>query len=290
MTIRHCLIDAAAGACRAEDIAADKAAAVFWSRHNPDGGFRGKGPQSDLYYTGFAVMSLTALGQSANAPRLTDFLDRFGDGQGLDLAHLAALIRCRYLTGTLSGRRIAALGNRVQAFRCQDGAYHHLRAAEDGSAYGCFLAIGACQDLGLPVPDAEALIACIERLNAGGGYWNESALPLVSTPGTAAAVITLASLGRPVDLRAADWLLNSRDGNGGFKVMPAAPVADLLSTAVALHALRTMGTDLSPIRKADMAFVMGLWDEAVGFCQNRIDPISDCEYCFYGLLSLGHLR
>lgn len=290
MSLRANLIEAAGRACPVDGITAEKAAAVFLRKLNPDGGFRGKGAQSDLYYTGFALMSLTALGQHLEIPRLIDFLDSFGNGEGLDLAHLGALIRCRYLTGRLEEAAHDALARQLETFRCKDGAYHHLCGRLEGSAYGCFLALGAYQDLGRTVPEVGEVIACIEKLKADGGYFNESMLPIISAPGTAAAVTTLAMLGQPVDPRAARWLFKSRDARGGFKVMPAAPVADLLSTAVALHALKTLGSDLAPIREIDLAFVAGLWDENIGFCQNCIDPISDCEYSFYGLLSLGHLK
>lgn len=290
MSIRNRLIEAAGRACPVADISVEKATAVFLRKLNPDGGFRGKGVQSDLYYTGFALMSLTALGQPLDIPHLADFLDGFGAGEGLDLAHLAALIRCRQLTGRLEAATNDPLRRQLETFRCKDGAYHHLCAGREGSAYGCFLALAACEDMGYGVPEAGDVIRCIEKLKAGRGYYNESMLPVVSAPGTAAAVTTLAALGQPVDAGTAAWLFKSRDADGGFKVMPAAPVADLLSTAVALHTLRTVGADIEAIRDADFSFVTALWDEQVGFCQNRIDPISDCEYCFYGLLSLGHLR
>ena len=290
MNIRQSLIDAVARACPTGEITADSVTPVFLNKRNPDGGFRGKGPQSDLYYTGFALMSLNALKQMPTIPNLPDFLDRFDHDNTLDLAHLAALIRCRRLLNQLNPSQIDALIGQLQTFRCQDGAYHHLCARAEGSAYGCFLALGAYQDAGRDLPDAEVIIDCLKKLNTAGGYCNESSLPLISTPGTAAAVTTLIGLGQSVNPRAADWLLRSRDAQGGFKVMPAAPVADLLSTAVALHALRLMNIDMSPIRSADLTFVTDLWDPTIGFCQNRIDPLSDCEYSFYGLLSLGHLR
>lgn len=290
MSIRAGLIKAARRACPADGITIEKAAAVFLRKLNLDGGFRGKGTQSDLYYTGFALMSLTALRQSLELPHLCDFLDSFGDGDGLDLAHLAALVRGRFLTDRLTPAAVSVLAERLETFRCKDGAYHHLCSGNEGSAYGCFLALGAYQDLSLPLPDAVAILDCIDKLKTDSGYYNEAMLPLVSAPGTAAAVNTLTELGRPVDPRDVDWLFTSRDPHGGFKVMPAAPTADLLSTAVALHTLAAVGADLEPIRHIDCAYVLGLWNDRVGFCQNRIDPISDCEYCFYGLLSLGHLR
>ena len=290
MSIRQSLVDAAAGGCPTGEISIEKAACVFLNRQNPDGGFRGKGSQSDLYYTGFALMSLTALGYASKLTEPADFLDRFGYGDDLDLAHLAALIRGRRLIGRVEPSDAARWVERLEAFRCTDGAYHHLCAGAEGSAYGCFLALGAYQDLGCLAPDPNAMTACLERLNADGGYYNESAIPLVSTPATAAAATTLAALGQPIDFKAAEWLMTNRDPDGGFKVMPAAPMADLLSTAVALHALRAMGTDVAAIRSTDTAFVLALWDKALGFRPNRVDHISDCEYCFYGLLSLGHLQ
>lgn len=290
MNIRDSLISAAAAACPIGTITCEKAAAAFLRKQNPDGGFRGKGSQSDLYYTGFAVMSLLALNRPADPQRIHRYLEPFADGQSPDLAHLAALIRCRFLIHTLDAVSIELLARQLETFRCGDGAYHHLRTEPKGSAYGCFLALAAYQDLGRDLPDPDAILHCLHGLNAEGGYYNESMLPVVSVPGTAAALTTLAALGQSPDPRAADWLLKSRDPHGGFKVMPAAPVADLLSTAVALHALRTIGADLGPIRRIDFDFVTGLWDDDIGFCQNVIDPISDCEYCFYGLLSLGHLQ
>lgn len=38
------------------------------------------------------------------------------------------------------------------------------------------------------------------------------------------------------------------DGAGGFRALKSAPVADLLSTAVVLYALRYVGEDLRPIK------------------------------------------
>jgi prenyltransferase beta subunit len=290
MNIRDSLISAAAAACPIGRITCDKAAAAFLRKQNPDGGFRGKGVQSDLYYTGFALMSLLALGRPADRQRLHGYLEQFAVGQGLDLAHLAALIRCHRLLNTLVASFLELYARQLETFRCKDGAYHHLCTGEEGSAYGCFLALAAYEDLGMAIPDLDAIILCLHNLKAEGGYYNESMLPVVSVPATAAAITTLVAVGQLPDSGAADWLLKSRDIHGGFKVMPAAPVADLLSTAVALHALRTAGADIDPICPIDINFVTGLWDDDIGFRQNIIDPISDCEYCFYGLLALGHLQ
>lgn len=294
MNIRQSLIEAAGRSALLLGSRTADVVRIIMQRQNPDGGFRGKGTDSDLYYTGFALLSLVALKAEFDTASVIPFLESFEAGQGQDLAHLAALIRQRVLVmdepfdGTLQN----AFCERVETFLCGDGGYHHLNAGKTGSAYGCFLAIGAYQDLGieLPAEKVEGMLACIEQLRSGGGgFFNERLIPAVSVPGTAAAMIVRRVLtGAVQDMDAVHWLLKCLD-DGGFRVMPIAPVADLLSTAVALHSLVMAGYDLSSIRSSCLNFVDLLWNGQVGFCANAFDPISDPEYMFYGLLSLGHL-
>ena len=144
--------------------------------------------------------------------------------------------------------------------------------------------------LELPPEKAEGILACIRELKSpGGGFFNETLIPAVSVPGTAAAMMVQKTLtGTVKDMDAVQWLMKCLD-EGGFRVMPIAPVADLLSTAVALHSLSIAGFDIAAIRPACLCFIDLLWNGRVGFCANAFDPISDPEYMFYGLLSLGHL-
>ena len=64
---------------------------------------------------------------------------------------------------------------------------------------------------------------------------------------------------------------------------------DLLSTAVALHALSSL--ERPPADHADITldFVDTLWTNRGGFHGHWADDDLDCEYTFYGLLALGHL-
>ncbi|MHC5083617.1 MAG: prenyltransferase/squalene oxidase repeat-containing protein [Planctomycetota bacterium] len=293
MNIRHSLISAAA---RSKILLGDKTddvIAILKSRQQADGGFCGKGKESDLYYTGFALLSLLALEAEFDYSSVIDYLDSFGDGEGLDLAHLGALIRERHLVMdepyTDSLRQ--AFVDRVEAFRCDDGAYHHLKAQETGSAYGCFLAAGSYQELEVSIPDAQAMLDCLDKLKTNqGGFYNEEMIPAVSVPATSAAMVVQAVLTDKVqNPDAADWLLSCHIPGSGFKVISIAPVPDLLSTAVALHALAVAGADIGVIRQDSLSFVDSLWNSEIGFCPNTIDPISDTEYMFYGLLALGQL-
>lgn len=293
MNIRTGLIEAAARSRillgdRVEDVIR-----IIKSRQQTDGGFSGKGFDSDLYYTGFALLSLMALEADFDTSSVIPYLESFGQGAGLDLAHLAGLIRERVLVmdTPFHGEQQQAFVDQIERFRCADGAYHHLKGQQTGSAYGCFLAAGAYQDLSLPISATKEILKCIESLHyAGGGYFNEQEIPAVSVPATAAALMVQRILPGSADNGGAiQWLLSCREPSSGFKVMPFAPVADLLSTAVALHVLTPAGALPEKLRQELICFVDLLWKGDTGFCANPFDSISDTEYMFYGLLALGHL-
>jgi len=125
--------------------------------------------------------------------------------------------------------------------------------------------------------------------SADGAYSNESGLPLGSTTATAAAVTILCEFGAPVPTEIAPWLLARCHPRSGFCATPQTPLPDLLSTAVALHALTTLGTPLANIKEPCLNFIDTLWDNAGGFHGHWADNALDVEYTFYALLALGHL-
>jgi prenyltransferase beta subunit len=64
---------------------------------------------------------------------------------------------------------------------------------------------------------------------------------------------------------------------------------DLLSTAVALHALDGLQVDFAERKDAMLDFVDSLWTAAGGFHGTWDEEEFDIEYTYYGLLALGHL-
>lgn len=257
-----------------------------------DGGFTSRQGVRDLYYTVFGLEGLLALGADLPPGPTAAWLRTFGDGEGLDLVHLCCLARCRagLPGGGLAPEARQSLLRRLEAMRRADGGFGHLGASAASTAYGCFLALGAMEDLDAAPTDADALAACVESLKLpDGSYASSRGLPLGTTPTTAAAVATLTALERPVDAQTMAWLLARQVGEGGFEAMPGAPVADLLSTATALHALALAGTPLAGARGPCLRFVEGLWDERGAFRANCLDDELDCEYAWYGLLAMGHL-
>jgi len=257
---------------------------------NPDGGWRGRGYDSDLYFTVFALSCLRAMGRPVPA-KTSVYLEGFADGSDLDLVHLACLARCWSLVRKQPKLGVAdSIRTRIESFRCSDGGYNQSPEAETGTAYGCFLAIGAYQDLGSAMASTGSISRCLHSLRAtDGGYGNLPGTQSSSVPATAAAVVALAQLRRGADALAGNWLADQCLPSGGFCAIPQTPLPDILSTATALFALSLSAKDISPIGDRCLAFVEGLWDARGGFRANHFDDQLDCEHTFYGLLAMGLL-
>ena len=225
------------------------------SRQNPDGGFRGKSAESDLYYTVFAAAGLQALGRRIPAWPLWRYIRQFGSGEELDLVHLFCLIRLR-AAFPLTGK------TRRQLFR-------NMEELPAKSSYDFFLKqlAGDCLSVSR-LPVAPRSISLTDP-----------------TPNLAAAVI----VNRPEGKVAAGVLFNRVCRSGGFAATDQLNSADLLSTATALFALRILHADLNTVRRPCMEFVESLWRDSGGFAGHVTDEFEDVEYTFYALLSLGCL-
>ncbi|MDK1030961.1 MAG: prenyltransferase/squalene oxidase repeat-containing protein, partial [Planctomycetia bacterium] len=94
-------------------------------RINPDGGFRGRSAQSDLYYTVFGIECLISLGADFHADPAARYLQTFLGGESLDFVHLACLARC--WAAMPAGARVPAARHaiirRIGSHRSADGGY-----------------------------------------------------------------------------------------------------------------------------------------------------------------------
>lgn len=271
---------------------AELVAGFLTSQINSDGGFRDRSRQSDLYYTAFGIGGLMALQADVPVKRIVPYLHSFGDGGELDLVHACCLARCwAAMPRELRPADIAApLLAHVERHRTRDGGYNADAAADHGTLYGCFLALGAYQDVGQPLPHPERMLECVEALRTpDGGYANGRDMPVGLTPPTAAAATLLRHLGGRPDERLKEWLLSRLHRDGGFCAAGEVPIPDLLSTATALHALDSLHAEIEPIRDACLDFIDTLWTNRGGFHGSWEDDVLDCEYTYYGLLALGHL-
>jgi prenyltransferase beta subunit len=298
MTIR---LDMRRAVTRASDALGESADAVrdFLRRLlGPDGGFPGRDGRSDLYYTVFGLEASMALEAGVSYERIADYLGRFGTGKSLDFVHLACLARCRANISELRGEAMDArtcrdMAERLQSYRAADGGFNAAADAKHGSAYGSFLALGACQDLGVTFAERDNMVASVQSLQMpDGGYANEATMTGSATAATAAAICILHYLDRPIPGSAVRWLQEQAYPRGGFAAirLPTGPmIPDLLSTATALHALSLAGALPHDARERHLDYLDTLWTSQGGFRGHWADDVVDCEYTYYGLLSLGCL-
>jgi hypothetical protein len=249
----------------------DRVADFLRSQFNDDGGARDRAGKSDLYYTVFALEGLIALRQDPPADRVRPYLDSFGDGEDLDFVHQTCLARCW-----------AALGVRAMPAARAQALAGRLATGANGSLYHAFLLLGATEDLGRTPAEPAAIARSIQKMQAPDGSFGGT------TPTTAGAVTLLHHLGAEVPGTAVQWLLARAQPKGGFLPVPDAPLADLLSTATALHALTAAHAPIGPLREPMLDFVDSLWT-GKAFCGSWADDAQDSEYTYYGLLALGHL-
>jgi hypothetical protein len=262
------------------------------SQLTPAGGFADRAGNPDLYYTVFGLEGLFALRADLPIPQVLGYLKSQGAGEQLDFVHLSCLCRCWAGMPKDEHQHIPAdaILSKVESFRSADGGYAQEPGEADGTIYGCFLALGAYQDLGRELPNVPGVLHCVNRLRAeDGGYANQLDVPLGLTPSTAAAVTLLRQYQAPIPEGTGEWLLSRHAADGGFFATPLAPMPDLLSTATALHALSGLHVDLGPIREACLDFIDTLWTSKGGFHGTWADDTLDVEYTYYGLLALGHL-
>lgn len=270
----------------------------LWRQQNPDGGFKDRTGKSDLYYTVFGIDALVAVQTELPVEQLTRYIERFGAGESLDFVHLCCLARCRAGVSDPHQNSIETrpysfrdeILRRIETFRSKDGGYSPTAGSESGTAYGCFLALGAYQDLQAMLPEPLRLVQCLKFLETEDGAWaNERHVKMGSTNATAAAATLARHLDAPVSPSVGDWLLGRCHSQGGFLASSQAPIPDLLSTATALHALAGMQTDFRNIKERCLDYVDSLWTNEGSFHGNWADEALDTEYTFYGLLALGHL-
>jgi prenyltransferase beta subunit len=166
----------------------------------------------------------------------------------------------------------------------------------------------------LDLPDMEAVAQSVCSLQMqDGGFSNEPTMAVSATTATAAAVCVLHYLNRPLPESAVRWLLDRAGPSGGFAAISLADdraesavegvppsnrgrdardtkaIPDLLSTATALYALSLIGASAEDGSEKHLDYLDSLWSPQGGFRGHWADETVDCEYTYYGLLSLGCL-
>jgi geranylgeranyl transferase type-2 subunit beta len=268
-----------------------------------DGGWGGREGDSDLYYTSFAIRSLTMLDAFEGAP--VDRSAGFLKANATTLSNIVDLLSWLYsalAVGRVGGPMLiedvgddwsAGVATWLDGFRTSDGGFGKSVGATAGSTYHTFLALLCLDMLGGSVADSETIRAFFAaRQRDDGGFVEIPQVKLSGVNPTAAALVGWSLISEiPEDVRtaAAEYLESVVGDEGGFQANSRIPFADGLSTFTGL--LATQEAKLGPILdpKKAAAFIGELAAPDGGFHGASWDRKVDVEYTFYGLGTLALL-
>lgn len=262
-----------------------------------DGGFGGREGGSDLYYTGFALRSLSILGELYGpvAERAASFLESRLRGQEA-IVDFLSLIYGAMLLDTSAGIDIfrnatgdwrTSVADALEALRREDGGYAKAREGTASSTYHTFLVLLCRQLIERDAPEPERIAAFVRGQAADeGGYREIRVSKRAGTNPTAAAIGSLQILDSlDDDARAAtlDFLAQMQTDEGGLRANTRIPIADLLSTFTGLLTLQDLNGSRQVNLGALQRYVHGMARPEGGFHGAAWDTAHDVEYSFYGL-------
>lgn len=287
------------------DIRTEKHRQFILSAQMPDGGFRGREGDSDLYYTGFAVRSLVMLGgiKPTEATGLSSFLQSHSI-ERLNVIDLLSWLYCALIVQMAGGTDLITLQNKngkehlldkIELLRRHDGGYAKTEQGAASSTYHSFLVMLIYQLLGETIPRPNALIQFLyDRQRDDGGFVEIAPMKRSGTNPTAAAVAML-NLLDAMDNDIQDdvryFLKSVQSDEGGFQANSRIPFADGLSTFTGLLTLQDLHLkDVLNEKKTIEYITQWLEFPTGGFRGANWDEAADVEYTFYGLGTLALLN
>jgi len=276
----------------------DRFAAFIRSRQTDSGGFTGRAGEADLYYTAFAVRSLSVLDRldPGIGTSVKGFLQSLAPANLIDIVSHLAIERMVAPAPRPHGGESGEMAAKIESFRGADGGYGKVPGASSSSTYHTFLAALSYDLIGRRPPEPAALGRFVlSRLRDDGGFAEIAPIrggSVNPTAAGAALVVALASDGEAALAEEAipaildgvvRFLLSTQREDGGWPASPRTPASDLLSTFTAVLTL----SDLGVLDGADTAKASGF----VRACEIRGDRFGgypgdeegDVEYTFYGL-------
>ncbi|HCI55428.1 MAG TPA: hypothetical protein DFI01_05820 [Bacteroidales bacterium] len=238
------------------------------SSQSPSGGFIDKAGKADIYYTLFGYFLAEALGLEEILSSVAGFIEveiEQSIPSGVNLY-------CEAILAAKSGKKkLLSKSLRKEIKSAQEIKLSKL------PVYEMFMNLLTCYYLNdykglyrfkkqLPELDEDVSLTC----------------PVIS-----AMLVIRQCFNLPVD-RLQKNVMSYYNNHGGFFAGHGTALPDLLSTAVALYALRFSGADISMIKPDCLSFIDSMYCKG-GFYGNKLDMEPDIEYTFYGLLALGAL-
>lgn len=273
------------------------------SVQQPDGGFTGRLGGSDLYYTGFALRSLSILGELSGplADRAASFLRHRMSGREsivdfLSLVYGAALLETSAGIDVFAGVAIDWRDNvagALERLRRDDGGYAKAEEGMASSTYHTFLVLLCLQLIERPFSEPGRVVSFLLSQQADeGGFREIRASKRAGTNPTAAAIGALRMLGAltpEIQASTIAFLAEMQTDEGGLRANTRIPIADLLSTFTGCLTLLDLGGIDAIEIDAALRYAQSLELDSGGFQGAVWDPAHDVEYTFYGLGCLALL-
>ena len=267
------------------------------SAQQPDGGFRGREGESDLYYSSFALRGLSILGALYGEPaqKAASFMaDQMKQRQPIvdffALFYSASLLKASAGIDLFKDSPADWQGNVAEFLESllrEEGGFAKAPEGKLGSTYNTFLVMLVMELIEHPFTHQANIKKFLDSQLMEDGGWREIKVSKrAGTNPTAAAAATMKMLGgmeeETADLTI-DFLLDMQTDEGGLRANTRIPVADLLSsftgglTLMDLNAFHELDFDsfrgfVNSLQLAEGGFMAAAWDEA-----------HDVEYTFYGL-------
>lgn len=239
------------------------------SQQHNSGAFVNRGGNPDLYYSLFGAWISEALGLTDQKQKLLDYTENFDTGDDKLIDRYAILLICHslYKNQIYKPNAFFFLKTYFYSGRNLNPAYRaFLFLLSFDAFYGRRKFLHLLLKTGLTFYKVPDDVPCSFR-----AAW------LVAKQ--------MAGLNVKQDIQ---QLFNYYEEGTGFKAFKEVEEADLLSTAVALFALRKAGAVIKTIAPDALELVQNNYAEGA-FLAGNGDETRDLEYTFYGLLILGTL-
>lgn len=256
------------------------------SQQNPDGGFQDRGGRSDLYYSLFGGMMLKAMEHEARSPKSEATLPELVEGAILKLKKFITQKSNSEVPGFIEKCCLILLQKEFNINRfSRIGALFALVKSFWKERYSINLSYrGFVLFLTL---NAVLPFAGILKFGTGKMLKRTTFEPDPPCSEVAAKVFLQNMLNREGS-KEQELLKSFVAESGGFKAFSQSSHADMLSTAVALFALKSSGSDLRLFKPACLNFIQENYADGASLSGDG-DQTKDLEYTFYGLLALGVL-
>jgi prenyltransferase beta subunit len=284
----------------------EEALQFLLSQQNPDGGIKDRGGKSDLYYSLFGGLMLTAFGKwkeekgKGKGEREEDSDSKFTDSNPqlvtrnpqlvedsiLKLSQFVARYSLSKIPGfieqcclvllqkELKSSRTSRIRNLVSLGRSFSKERYSINLSY--RSFVLFLTLEAI------FPFRRILNMGIRKMLA------RTTVDANSPCSEVAAKVFIQKMMNQNGTKEQELLKKFACDTGGFKAFLQLQKADMLSTAVALFALNYAQCDLRLLKPVCLEFIGQNFADGA-FLSGDGDPAADVEYTFYGLLALGLL-